>query len=101
MCKRLLFVLPYYFWCGIVLNTIPVLAQDQTRTSPTIDAVIKALRSEGAAKKWSFVPTHTGVSERTIESLTGELEPSRQTLIHAEEINLQAQNVVKAYKEAL
>src|SRR5262249_28622998 len=62
---------------------------------------LTVLRQRAAAERWSFTPRITGVSDRTIESLTGELPPTPEQIANAPAINEQAERVVQAYRQAL
>lgn len=72
-------------------------AKEQATSSP----ILNSLKERAIAERWSFTPRETGVSDRAIESLTGELPPTAEQLANAEAIRIQAESVIKAYRQGL
>lgn len=62
---------------------------------------LNSLVQEGKAKNWTFTPRVTGVSDRAIESLTGELPVSEADMVNAGRVNETAARVLELYDAAL
>lgn len=78
----------------------PMFAQtsvNETSIPPSLQERARVLAEEGVARNWSFGVGVTGVSDRTLESLTGEIEPSVQELALAPEISARAASVIAAF----
>lgn len=95
-------------WAGCLLGITSIaFAQEHANeageliTSPQLQAKVNTLLEESIAKNWTFVPRVNGVSDRTIESLTGELPPKASQLANAGAIDAQAQTIVDMYRDAL
>ena len=69
--------------------------------SPEAKERINALQQEGREKGWTFPITFTGVSDRTIQDLTGGRPPTPAMIAAIPQINAQAAIVLESYRAQL
>ena len=82
---------------GLRFNVRPIYTTRLATASQEIKSKLEALQEEGKNKGWTFPVSYTGVFESKIESITGELPPTQQSLNAAAAINAQAYRVLYLY----
>jgi cathepsin L len=69
--------------------------------SPEVKERIRTLQEEGRQKGWTFPIGVTGVSDKSIDELTGGRPPTPEMIAAIPQINMQAANVLNAYSAQL
>ena len=69
--------------------------------TPQLQSTLNALRVQAQSQNWSFTPQITGVSGRSLKTLTGENPPTPQQLVNASALTGQATHVLELYREAV
>jgi C1A family cysteine protease len=83
-------------------SDVTVVNRSKLETAPAkVKALIFDVEKEGNGKGWTFAIGDTGVSDRDLSTLTGELEPSAEELAAARQVNAQAERILSAYGKDL
>ncbi|HUQ35191.1 MAG TPA: C1 family peptidase [Aestuariivirga sp.] len=70
-------------------------------TSDALNQSVKNLVAEAVSKKWSFTPRVTGVSDRSLQSLTGEVQPTARQIENTLKIDAITKQILETYSNTL
>jgi len=89
------------FTSSPMAQTPPADADRMSQASPEMRARIEALRRQAEANGWTFSIGYTGVSDQSLDQLTGGRRPSDAVIASIPRIDVQANAIVEEYSSNL